>query len=711
MARRLLHTTFLGLAALLAVSAKATVTSTWSGASATDGNVLDLTNWNTLPLGTGGNLIFPAVTNTTVKIKASDLVSLLGSSTIIVDDITFTSATGYDFVGVGSPTLKIRGVLSTQGANTVTFDNSLALELAAGAGRVDLASNSHVLVNSTVTGAGSLDKEGSGTLSFNGAATYTGGTLVQAGKLELNNGGSITHSAADLTVAQGTNFSHLELNSGATVSAANTHAAVVSGGNAQIDLDGAGASLTNAGYLYLGETGTATMTVSNGGAVSSANTSVGNNSGGNGYLYVDTGGSVTNSDTLYVGSAGYGTLYVENGSTVTNAHGVVANNTGGIGLVGVFNAGSHWNNTSDLIVGGQSVGNLYIYDGAKVTVDGGEGTLTLGSNTGGVGHLFIGDSGLSGGILNAHTVTTGAGTGSVTFVTTGTGASPYYFTRDGTSSGAGVRVTGTTSVNFIGGYNVLTATSAYTGTTTITSSTVLARDDGSEHQLGYGAVTVNSGGTLALQNGYLGNSTVAINSGAKLSGTGGIADGSGLTTSIFSGGKLAPGLSGSFAVGSLVFDDLKLYGGSTVEWNLQDPNSSIGSGWDYLYIADYSATLHIDSSANTTPITLKLISLDATGTPGMATGFLNQAYSWEIFDGGPVPIDFAGSSVLNPALFTIDSSQFTTDIGPGAFSLAYNSSSRALSLQFTPVPEPSTYALIGLGLGAVALRCRRRLRF
>jgi hypothetical protein len=55
---------------------------------------------------------------------------------------------------------------------------------------------------------------------------------------------------------------------------------------------------------------------------------------------------------------------------------------------------------------------------------------------------------------------------------------------------------------------------------------------------------------------------------------------------------------------------------------------------------------------------------------------------------------------------------FLNPLGGGSFSLTLDGENNALFLNFTPVPEPSTYALLSLGLIGILLTAggwRRRL--
>ncbi|HND60006.1 MAG TPA: PEP-CTERM sorting domain-containing protein [Opitutaceae bacterium] len=206
------------------------------------------------------------------------------------------------------------------------------------------------------------------------------------------------------------------------------------------------------------------------------------------------------------------------------------------------------------------------------------------------------------------------------------------------------------------------------------------------------------GGMLAFDhfNSTYSNPVVVDNSG-RLSGVGGSFG----SVTVSSTGILSPGVAGPSDVGALHFSNMTLMAGGVLEWNLRNPDQGGGDGFD---IVTVSTQLTVDASvAPGTPFTLKLISLGASGNPGTAVGFLNQPYTWTLFSASSLV--FGGGS-FNPAAFTIDSSSFTTDVGPGTFALSQSGS--MLQLTFTPVPEPSTYALLATGLGVLGWVVRRR---
>ncbi len=259
----------------------------------------------------------------------------------------------------------------------------------------------------------------------------------------------------------------------------------------------------------------------------------------------------------------------------------------------------------------------------------------------------------------------------------------------------------------------LTGENSYYGDTQIKAGTLIA--DGSDcnyYQLGHGAVTIENGGTLELKDTYLINSTVTVQSGGKLTGYGNIGDGyMGAATTIQSGGILSPGIAACAPIGNLVFDHLTLQSGAIYEWNLQDPNGCAGTGWDLVSISNYTATLHIDSTTTLgSQLTLKLISLNGSGVAGAASGLVEyHTYTWKIFDGGGTAIAYANGS-FDPTLFKIDSTGFLTGIGTGEGIFTLTTDAYSIYLNFTPVPEPSTYALLALGLGTTGLAAWRKRR-
>ena len=91
----------------------------------------------------------------------------------------------------------------------------------------------------------------------------------------------------------------------------------------------------------------------------------------------------------------------------------------------------------------------------------------------------------------------------------------------------------------------------------------------------------------------------------------------------------------------------------------------------------------------------------------------NQAYSWDIIGsmGGVTNFDIQSFALL------LDFS-FLGLLGDGSFSLAIASGNvgevsgidNILQLNFTPVPEPSTFALLALGLALIGFQSGRRRR-
>ena len=87
----------------------------------------------------------------------------------------------------------------TLGGN-VTFDTTL-MEFNASGKATETEEGSEVTLTGALSGSGSLVKTGAGTLTLSGALSYTGGTTVEAGTLQLLLGGD--YALGDISVASG----------------------------------------------------------------------------------------------------------------------------------------------------------------------------------------------------------------------------------------------------------------------------------------------------------------------------------------------------------------------------------------------------------------------------------------------------------------------------------------------------------------------------
>lgn len=534
---------------------------------------------------------------------------------------------------------------------------------------------------------------GNNSITGDGNVSITNGTLENSGNLYVGSEG-----VGDLFLYNGAHATNVD-----------GHIGNNAGGNGTVTMFGTGATWTNSGNLYVGASGSGTLNL-NKGSVTASRLIVGNTNNGNGSIFMNgVNSTVTIANDVRLGytSASVGSLDIANGATLTSNTGYLGETGTTQGEASIHGANSAWNLSGDLYVGNGATGKLYVYDGGKVTVGGGTGTLHLGHSVGGVGDLYIGDTGswfAQGGIINAGSVLTGASdTGTIHFGTTATAASPYYFTKDGTAVGANIGIGGATAVTNAAGYNVLQGGHSYSGPTDIYGGTLVAAGTGSSPLGTTGVVTVHNGGTLAVYNSFI-NNPLVLQSGSRLIGnTGG---GSINQATIGDEVTLSPGFDYDDPIngplGTLKFSDLTLSDGGTLEIKVKEVTGSLTN--TSVSVVSPS-TLTIDATSGN-KFTLKLISLNSSYQPGALAGgvTINVASSLPF-------LSFqsrAGDLVLGSNL-ELDTTMFDPGIG-SSVDYSVTRSGSLYYLNFTPVPEPSTYALMALGLGGTALATWRRKR-
>ena len=137
------------------------------------------------------------------------------------------------------------------------------MAITANNGTIDTQSfNSTIAQN--ISGAGSLTKLGSGTLTLNGTNGYTGGTNVNAGTLVVGDGSNSLAALAGgglVTVASGATLGGYgsvtgDVTNNGTISVANALASLASGPTGNLLVKG---TLTNAGLVQLGGSGVGNM--------------------------------------------------------------------------------------------------------------------------------------------------------------------------------------------------------------------------------------------------------------------------------------------------------------------------------------------------------------------------------------------------------------------------------------------------------------------
>ncbi|MGA8819961.1 MAG: autotransporter-associated beta strand repeat-containing protein, partial [Xanthobacteraceae bacterium] len=328
-------------------------------------------------------------------------------------------------------------------------------------------------------GAGvmALTKQGAGTFTLTAANTYTGTTTIDAGTLQLGNGGTSGSIVGDVT--DNSNFV-------IDLSANFSMAGVISGSGAFVQLgagttifttadDYSGATTVDAGTLQLGDGGSlgfgGALNI-NGGTfdLNGHNQTVGDLSGTGGMLTLGSGTLTTDStdSTIFAGTiSGTGELVIDGTGTLTltgsnNYNGGTTISDGELVLGNGGTAGSITGNTTDNAMFAIDRSDTLTFAG---NILGTGGLLQLGTGT---TILMAADSYSGGTTISAGTLQLGNGGTSGSIVGEVTDNAGFAIDRSDSFTFAG-HIFGTGSLLQLGaGTTILTAADNYSGGTTIT---------------------------------------------------------------------------------------------------------------------------------------------------------------------------------------------------------------------------------------------------
>lgn len=575
-----------------------------------------------------------------------------GASDIALFDSTVTASKNAAIGG----NLSWAGIKVTDAVGTQAITTTAGYTLTLGSSGIDMSSATGAALSVTAN----MDLTASQTWNVvSGRSLTVGGVNTGNGTITLSGGGNFIFGTSGVLTSGvvvsgplGTGTVNLEdglhLSSG-TAASRTFYNAVNLNGNIDVTMTGASSSVFSfSGGLNVGS-GTRTISIINSNG-SATNTTLG------------FGGGVGGTYSQVTGS---GVLVLENGNAAdTPIVSVRVGNNAATFDYAVISA--------DLTIGSgvtvaAAINNVLTLD-SDVTVNSG-GYLNLSNNGGSSTLQTIGSLSGAGTVYNASTSGGAAALtidgGSRTTRTTFSGV-----VQNGSVGSMAVTKNGSTTQVFSGANN-------YTGATVVNGGTLLI--DGTHIQTASGL-------------GY------TVNSGATLGGTGRISRFSSSNTTsavlVNSGGTLAPGDGGT---GTLTLDGVNFSGttnarvlsmnsGAKFSFDLAGDGTSADqvAFWNYV-----SGDLGLNSNA---------INLSITGTivEGTYTVSLFKFYS----DSGTTLTTSGITGGLT--IGTLDSHI------QGTPTLTYNSVGGTIDITYTVVPEPSTWALVALGLTSILVLRRRQ---
>jgi formylglycine-generating enzyme required for sulfatase activity len=610
---------------------------------------------------------------------------ILANGLLVAQTATFTVTNAND-AGAGSLRQAILDANTAPGADAITFSIS--------SGTITLASSLPAITGAvTITGPGATGVTVNGANRYRVFAVDAGSGTVGISGLTVSNGKALGGTAGWGGANGGGGGGGAGLGGGLFVATGNVqlNGVAFSGNGAQGGTGGSQdpATVSTSGWHAAGGGGGgmggngANMIPSNGQFEYGSGTG---GTGGSGGVLGGAGGAPRS-----VGGAGAG-----GGGGSDQQNGGSGGYGGGGGGAGGYKD-PNTNPNSRTYPFNRSSGSTYVYSGGAGGFGGGGGGGT-GWNAGGGSAGFGGGAG-GNGTTDTNYVNTGGGGGG------GAGFGGAVFVKDGTTLAAtdctfsGNTVAGGTGV--VGGANGqgLGESVFLGGETTIsvsTSTLTLSQTLGGGAAVGaQGALTKRGSGTLVLSaaNTYAGGTTVAegtltvTNTTGTATGTGPVTVGSGATIagsgkvgalSLAGGSSVAPGL----ASGTLSAGNTTWAGGAGYACEINKATggtAGASSGWDQLAVTG-TLTLNATSASK---FTLSVVSLDASGNTGQATGFSSTSdYTFTIATATGGIVGFDANA------FAVNTSRFQNSFG-GTWSVAQSGNNLNLVYRGAAVVAPT----------------------